>query len=64
MSSTVPTYPATVHSCGATITYEAPEIFTTLPTRAAMRAPHKSRHTAARFTTRNGRRGTSNEVGR
>ena len=35
----------------------------TLPTREAMRAPHKSRHTSARFTSRNGRRGT-NEVGR
>ena len=27
-----------------------------LPTREAMRTPHKTRHTAARFTTRNGRR--------
>ena len=36
----------------------------TLPTREAMRAPYKSRHTAARFTTRNGRRGATNEVGR
>ena len=36
----------------------------TLPSREAMRAPHKSRHAAARFTTRNGRRGTWNVVGR
>lgn len=34
----------------------------TLPTREAMRAPHKSRHAAARFATRNGRRGATNEV--
>lgn len=40
------------------------ELADTLPSREAMRAPHKSRHSAARFTTRNGRRGTSNEVGR
>ena len=40
------------------------ELADTLPTREAMRAPHKSRHAAARFTTRNGRRGQTNEVGR
>ena len=39
------------------------ELADTLPTREAMRTPYKSRHTAARFTARNGRRGTS-EVGR
>jgi len=37
----------------------------TLPSREGMRTPHKSRHAAARFTTRNGRRGTGAEaVGR
>lgn len=40
------------------------ELADTLPTREAMRAPHKSRHAAARFATRNGRRGATNEVGR
>lgn len=40
------------------------ELADTLPTHEGMRTPHKSRHSAARFTTRNGRRGATNEVGR
>ena len=40
------------------------ELADTLPTREAMRTPHKSRHTAARFTTRNGRRGVGEVMGR
>lgn len=31
------------------------ELAETLPYRETMRAPHKSRHTSARFTTRNPR---------
>ncbi len=40
----------------------ATELADDLPTREAMRDRHKSRHHAARFTTRNGRRPQSAEV--